>query len=130
VDNLNDQTSGLTLTIISATNTPVGGWPIFTSLIGGSGFDVTNGQVTGVDIFYVDPSFTRALQLGNQGNYSPTLGDSNMTSLNSENNSASTNSLVFSPVSSAAVPGPLPLLGAAAAFGWSRQLRRRIKISV
>ena len=29
---------------------------------------------------------------------------------------------------SAAVPGPLPLLGAGAAFGWSRQLRRRVKL--
>ena len=28
--------------------------------------------------------------------------------------------------SGAAVPGPLPLLGAGAAFGWSRRLRRRI----
>ena len=28
-----------------------------------------------------------------------------------------------------AVPGPLPLLGAGAAFGWSRQLRRRIGTS-
>ena len=28
--------------------------------------------------------------------------------------------------SSAAVPGPLPLLGAGAAFGWSRRLRKRI----
>jgi hypothetical protein len=27
---------------------------------------------------------------------------------------------------STAVPGPLPLLGAAAAFGWTRRLRRRI----
>jgi hypothetical protein len=27
------------------------------------------------------------------------------------------------------VPGPLPLLGAAAAFGWSRKIRRRIKDS-
>jgi hypothetical protein len=27
------------------------------------------------------------------------------------------------------VPGPLPILGAAAAFGWSRKLRRRIKAS-
>jgi len=26
---------------------------------------------------------------------------------------------------SAAVPGPLPLLGAGAAFGWSRRLRKR-----
>jgi len=29
----------------------------------------------------------------------------------------------------ASVPGPLPLLGAGAAFGWSRQLRRRIGTS-
>ena len=29
----------------------------------------------------------------------------------------------------APVPGPLPLLGAAAAFGWSRRLRRRISVS-
>jgi hypothetical protein len=31
------------------------------------------------------------------------------------------------PASSAAVPGPLPALGAAAAFGFSRKLRKRIK---
>ena len=30
-------------------------------------------------------------------------------------------------VSSPAVPGPLPLMGATAAFGWSRKLRRRIQ---
>jgi hypothetical protein len=29
----------------------------------------------------------------------------------------------------ASVPGPLPLFGAAAAFGWSRSLRRRISTS-
>lgn len=28
-----------------------------------------------------------------------------------------------------AVPGPLPILGAAAAFGYSRKLRKRIKAS-
>ena len=33
------------------------------------------------------------------------------------------------PASSAAVPGPLPALGAAAAFGFSRKLRKRIKIN-
>ena len=31
---------------------------------------------------------------------------------------------------SSPAPSPLPLLGAASAFGWSRQLRRRIKTSV
>ncbi len=30
----------------------------------------------------------------------------------------------------ASAPGPLPLLGASAAFGWSRQLRRRIQAKV
>ena len=42
-------------------------------------------------------------------------------------------SSLLSPVlapSSAPVPSPIPLFGAAAAFGWSRQLRRRIKTSV
>ena len=38
---------------------------------------------------------------------------------------------LFTPFSSstAAVPGPLPALGAAAAFGFSRKLRKRIKRS-
>jgi hypothetical protein len=33
------------------------------------------------------------------------------------------------PSSPAAVPGPLPILGAAGAFGWSRRLRRRIHLA-
>jgi uncharacterized repeat protein (TIGR03803 family) len=33
----------------------------------------------------------------------------------------------FDPSAGAPVPGPLPLMGAAASFGWSRRLRRRIK---
>ena len=37
------------------------------------------------------------------------------------------NVIVGAPPSSA-VPGPLPLLGTAAAFGWSRRLRRRIDL--
>jgi hypothetical protein len=40
--------------------------------------------------------------------------------------SSSLLSLVLGP-SSAPVPGPIPLFGAAAAFGCGRQLRRRIK---
>lgn len=33
-------------------------------------------------------------------------------------------------VKPSSVPGPLPLLGAGAAFGWSRRLRRRVKATV
>jgi len=35
----------------------------------------------------------------------------------------------FSPVSQASVPGPLPLFGTMAAFGYSRKLRAKIKLS-
>lgn len=40
--------------------------------------------------------------------------------------SASTTVKFAIATTTAPVPGPLPLFGAAAAFGWSRQLRRRI----
>ena len=33
----------------------------------------------------------------------------------------------FDPSGTAPVPGPLPLMGVTAAFGWSRKLRRRIQ---
>ena len=38
-------------------------------------------------------------------------------------------SVYFSPVSQASVPGPLPLFGTMAAFGYSRKLRAKIKLS-
>jgi hypothetical protein len=41
-------------------------------------------------------------------------------------NGTSESILVILGAPTAAVPGPLPLLGAGAAFGWSRRLRRRI----
>lgn len=33
----------------------------------------------------------------------------------------------FDPAGTAPVPGPLPLMGVTAAYGWSRKLRRRIE---
>jgi len=39
------------------------------------------------------------------------------------------NVLVGAPPAPSAVPGPLPLLGAGAAFGYSRRLRRRVSLS-
>lgn len=41
--------------------------------------------------------------------------------------SPSTSATVSYAIATAPVPGPLPLFGAAAAFGWSRQLRQRIR---
>jgi hypothetical protein len=119
VDNLNDQGSGLTVIISSATNTPVGGWPTFTNYQYGGGFDVSGGQVTGVNAQFINGS--AVFYLGNQGNFSTLLQDNQVTNADGR---SSSNSLVFTPVET---PAPLPIFGAGAAFGWSRRLRRRIK---
>jgi hypothetical protein len=131
VDNLNDQKTGLTLTITSSTNTPSGGWNAFTQYYIGDGFDVSGGQVNGVDIVYKN-SLLQNLFLGNQNNFTPELSNDDIDIYVYDLVSSSTNTLQFSPISSPAAPAPspLPLFGAAAAFGWSRQLRRRLKPSV
>jgi hypothetical protein len=130
VDNASSQFTGLTLTIASATNSPAGGWNSFTDAdyFTGNGFDVFGGVVTGVDIGYSN-SANQILFLGNQGLVSPDLLDTDTNNENYDMFSTSTNSLLFTPLGPppAAVPGPLPLFGAGAAFGWSRRLRRRIK---
>ncbi len=132
VDNVDNQTTGLTFTITSATNTPTLGWSTFSSYLGGTGIDVSGGQVTGADVAY-DNLFDggQSLFLGNQGSYSPQLtSSSNSDNIYINNEDISANSLLFAPASTASVPSPLPLFGAGAAFGWSRRLRRRIKSPV
>jgi len=65
-----------------------------------------------VNIYYASP-----VGFGNVNRFATTSTSPNSVS-----------SSLLSPVQApSSVPGPLPLFGAAAAFGWSRQLRRRIK---
>ncbi len=52
IDNLDNQTSGITITIITATNGPSGGWPQFQTYKEGPGFDISSGNVTGIDILF------------------------------------------------------------------------------
>jgi len=125
VDNTNNQTSGLTVTITSATNGPAGGFPLFTNYTGYQGIDVSNGIVTDSQILFETDLFNLSLRTG-PGNVS-NLDAKDFSFVNVGND----NSLVFTPVTpSTAVPGPLPLLGAAFAFRASRQLRRRRKATV
>ena len=133
VDNLAGQTSGLTFTIISATNTPAAGWGTFTNFVGGSGIDVSGGQVTGSDVWFKNIfDGGQDLYLGNIGNLAPELSNSAFSVYTYDTSPGSTNTLLFTAASPApaSVPGPLPLFGAGAAFGWSRRLRRRIKSPV
>ena len=125
VDNMNNQTSGLSVTITTATNTPTGGWPAFSTYRNGDGFDVSAGAVTGVNIQFREDGGYR-LYLGNQGGFYPELQNNLSGEFNLADSNGS-NSLSFTPYTpSTAVPGPLPLLGAACAFRASRQLRRRL----
>jgi len=129
VDNVAGQTSGLTFTIISATNTPAASWGTFTNFVMGSGIDVSGGQVTGSDVWFSN-NFDggQNLYLGNQNLlFAPELSNVASSIYNVDSNPSSTNTLLFTAASPASVPGPLPLFGAGAAFGWSRRLRRRIK---
>lgn len=131
-DNLEDQTSGLTFTITSATNTPILGWSTFGNYSVGSGISVLEGQVTGASVVY-ENSFDggQFLSLGNQNSFFPSLEAfsefDNIFYSNTDLDNSPANTLVFTPASPAPVPGPMPLFGAGAAFGWSRRLRRRIK---
>jgi hypothetical protein len=125
-DNTSNQTTGLTFTITSATNTPTLGWSTFSNYGSGDGIDVSGGQVTGANIHYVNND-GQLLFLGNQGVYGAELSETSYDFVNVDLDNTSSNSLLFTPASPASVPGPLPLFGAGAAFGWSRRLRRRIK---
>ena len=118
VDNLPDQ-KNVTISITSATNSPGLGWPTFraSDWFDGDGFDVSNGEITGVDVNYI--SGDEYLYLGNQGQYALQLTDFDV---DNQDNNSEVNSLVFTPV-----PGPLPIIGAAVALRTTRQLRRRCK---
>lgn len=130
LDNTNDQKSGLSITITSATYTPPSGWPVFTDYFSGSGIDVSGGSITGANITLQQGNYQNLLFLGNQEFFTPELNQV-ISGIYIVDSGPSNNSLVFTPLAPPAnVPGPLPLLGAAAAFRVSRQLRSRIKSSV
>lgn len=108
----------LTVTVTSAPNTPSGGWINDWAIGGGSGFTVANGQVTASNAFFLGSSGgSSILNFG-----SPQLAVLMEPTLI---NSDPTGTVTFTPISS--VPGPVPILGAISAFGWSRRVRKRLR---
>ena len=83
--------------------------------------------------FVIDPTYTSDDPIVSSATYNTsTLAGLGFTTTGligtwTLSNSETINVVVGAPPSpSTAVPGPLPLFGAAAAFGWSRRLRKRI----
>ena len=97
----------------------------FASAVGGSsGLDGNFGGVFG-------PFFAYAESGGGSVGlavFNPSTVVSGNTGLN-KNTPWTFATATLAPSSSASVPGPLPILGIAAAFGFSRKLRKRIKSS-
>ncbi len=120
LDNTSNQTTGLTLNVTSAPNAPTGGWLNPWYYFSGEGLSVSNGQVTaGYPLF--KNSVLDELRLGDAYNYNSELITSNQLIYN-----VSYYPTIFTP-STSTVPGPLPILGAASALGWSRKVRNRLR---
>jgi hypothetical protein len=83
---------------------------------------IANGFTIGVNAFS-DPLNTLTYTDENLDNYPPT------ESAIANKKSFFTMNLSFEPSSLVDTPAPLPLIGGAAAFGWSRKIRRRINSS-
>ena len=70
---------------------------------------------------------TRGYRGGNFGTTNVSVLSSSIRQCDSAN--LQNSNIGFRVASWTPVPGPLPLLGAAASYGWSRQLRKRIKLA-
>lgn len=90
----------------------------------------------GTILAFQSGSFFQQFSITGAGNYtfaSPfeVAAGKNLALISSGNNTTGTNGGFFrvSSLDVIDVPGPLPLLGGAAAFGWSRKLRNKIKLA-
>lgn len=116
----------------------VTGGPLFSSVIAPTGinasntfdliFGTTNVSITaGNPYTFGSPQSNFSIQgIDLAANLDPANPTAFVTGLTF--NSSGTVNVTQTPITSA-VPGPLPILGVGAAFGWSRKLRKRIKSS-
>ncbi|MFM7361557.1 MAG: hypothetical protein ACKO25_06990 [Cyanobium sp.] len=112
--------TGIIVDVLQAQNVPLTSFVIGTNASGAGTIDVLNGNVTAYDFNMATDDglfvFGAALGAPSEGAGYLQLG------VNADVYNGSDNT--FSPAPSP-VPGPLPVLGTAAAFSWSRRLRRR-----
>ncbi len=120
--NKNEQLSGISVIITSATNSPPEGWPEFATIVAGKGFSVSGGVITDLDALFIENGriFSRGYPGWHASKFYHTLASGAVHNTLIDNHPGR---LVFSPSQAPAVPGPLPLLAVGSAFRFSRQLR-------
>ena len=128
--------------VVSVTNTgrssaPTGVYSYYIPRQDWSGFSLQNGQITSAQwnggpintpSGSIQP-FVLRFNLNNGGRGALLLDGSSSPFCRTGEGCLGVVSFVRSAPSSSTVPGPLPLFGAAAAFGFSRKLRNRIKVT-
>jgi hypothetical protein len=122
LDNTPNQKTGLTVTVTSAPNAPLGGWlndwtyQASSPFSSDTGFSVINGMVASGEA-----SFRNSL-----GDYLVFRNDSPELSRTGSFGNSGVEGVAYTP-QIPSVPGPLPILGAASALGWSRKVRNRLR---
>jgi hypothetical protein len=111
---------------------------VFNGTVDAFGASSVSGIFTGMigtdNKFYIDPAYTSATPIVSSATFNgTTLAALGFTTTGligtwTLNGTSESIQVFLGPPtpSGAAVPGPLPLFGVAAAFGWSRRLRKRI----
>jgi hypothetical protein len=130
VDNQDNLCDGSDACVVSVSaGAPIGVYSVNGPGGGPSGFSVAGGLIDATNgLFFLspDPSVViefEVFQGSGNGGLLTSCGDLNGCSLDYFG------PVSFTPASPSSVPGPLPLFGVAAAFGFSRKLRNRIKCS-
>lgn len=123
-EGINDvSTAGITVNVLQSQNVPIGSLTTGADAAGSGTITVLNGNVTdyNFNIIKNDNSRTFGAGLGGGAGYViPDINDADV--YNGPDN-------IFGSAPNP-VPGPLPLLGASAAFAWSRRLRQRQRTSL
>jgi hypothetical protein len=100
-------------------------WVFDSSLSSPFAFNVENGEVIGADAFFQRITTGGLSQYVGFGLFGPGSGDAIFSAqLSDGNNSLASYPTVFG---SLPVPAPLPVFGAAVAFGYCRRLRSRVR---
>jgi hypothetical protein len=125
--------SAVTIQVISSPggNLLGGGWNLQSfgpGVVAQKGFNVSGGVVTLASAGFERNGYNEQLFFGDSlaGNFFPELGRASPYQDYRNVGGAVVYTRIDDPVST---PGPLPLFGVAAAFGFSRKLRNRIKVT-
>jgi hypothetical protein len=113
---------GSTTKTLNLVGTYSGQSPSFAAITNGEILAYSTGTITGIYAAQFNGSPTTDMAFG----FDPTVTGSVLAKPNIDGYAALVYEYDFPPVPGSSVPGPLPIIGAASAFAWTRRIRKRI----